>query len=102
VRRCSDARLVGLRGQQEQVVDGVDDVLGLNVFFGAVLAGSGRGAVYANMSDFLHSSGELFVFFGKVVLEHEITTEGENEVLQDVDRSLATEQEHVLLEEASL
>lgn len=68
-----DSGHVGLGRQEEQIVDGVNDVLRLHILLSLVCATSRYGSVHADVRDALHHGSCLFIAIGQIVLEHVIT-----------------------------
>jgi len=53
------ARKVWSGGQKEEVVEAIDDVLGLDVFLGFILRPGQQRAVHADVGDCFHYASEL-------------------------------------------
>ena len=86
---------VSLCWQKEQVVDAVYDVLRLDILLRFVRSISTCDrSVKADVRHSFHDLCGRILVIRQLILEDKVTSEGQNKVLQDVDRCLSAEQEH--------
>lgn len=83
---------VWLRWQHEQIIDTVNDILGWNVFFAFLLRHDG--SIHTHVG---HTFKGVIV-----VLEHKSTTEGKDQILENVNGSFSAKHEVTILEKFPL
>ena len=66
------------------------------------MAAFGDRSVHADVRDALHDLGLLFVILRKIILADIVSTEGQNQVLQDVNRGLSAQKEDEFAQEFTL